>query len=54
MKCPDCGAKLTNYDTFWDCPECGYFKVKVKYEKLEAQNERFLKKLFGDDDIPEG
>lgn len=53
MKCPDCGAKLNNYDTFWDCPECGYFKMKAKYEKLEAQNERFLKRLFGND-IPEG
>lgn len=52
MKCPECGAKLNNYETFWDCPECGYFKEKTKYAKLEEQNERFLNKFLGDDDIP--
>lgn len=35
MKCPDCGATLNNYETFFDCPECGYFKMKTKYAKLE-------------------
>jgi len=54
MKCPECSAELNNYETFWDCPECGYFKKKAKYAKLEEQNERFLKKFLGDDDIPEG
>ena len=54
MKCPECGAKLDSTETFWDCPECGYFKVKSKYARLEAVNERFLKKLFGSDDMPEG
>lgn len=43
MKCPECGAKLDSTETFWDCPECGYFKVKSKYARLEAANERFLK-----------
>jgi rubredoxin len=42
MKCPDCRAKLNDFETFWDCPECGYFKVKAKYIKLEEQNENFL------------
>ena len=54
MKCPECGAKLDSTETFWDCPECGYFKVKSKYARLEAANERFLKKLFRNDDMPEG
>ena len=54
MKCPECGAKLDSTETFWDCPECGYFKVKSKYARLEAANERFLKKLFSNDDMPEG
>jgi len=36
MKCPDCGVKLNNYETFWDCPEG--FIVKAKYIKLEKQN----------------
>jgi len=53
MKCPECSAKLNNNETFWDCPECGYFKVKEKYAKLEEQNKRFLKKFLGDDDIRE-
>ena len=47
MKCPECGAKLDSTETFWDCPECGYFKVKSKYARLEAANERFLKKRGG-------
>lgn len=46
MKCPDCSAKLNNYETFWDCSECGYFNVKTKYAKLEEQNEKFLKKFW--------
>ena len=46
MKCPECGAKLDSTETFWDCPECGYFKVKSEYARLEAANERFLKKFF--------
>ena len=54
MKCPECGAKLDSTETFWDCPECGYFKVTSKYTRLEAANERFLKKLFSNDDMPEG
>ena len=54
MKCPDCRAKLNDFETFWDCPECGYFKVKAKYIKLEEQNENFLEKLLGNNDIPEG
>ena len=54
MKCPECGAKLDSTETFWDCPECGYFKVKSKYARLEAANERFLKKFFDNDDMPEG
>ena len=32
----------------------GYFKVKAKYIKLEEQNENFLKKFLGNNDIPEG
>lgn len=54
MKCSECGAKLNDYETFWDCPECGYFKMIVKYAKLEEQNERFLKKFLGEDEAPEG
>ena len=54
MKCPECGAKLDSTETFWDCPECGYFKVNSKYARLEAANERFLKKFFDNDDMPEG
>ena len=54
MKCPECGAKLDSTETFWDCPECGYFKVKSKYARLEAANERFLTKFFDNDDMPEG
>lgn len=53
MKCPECGNRLTSTETFWDCPECGYYKVKSKYARIEAINERFLKKLF-DDAIPDG
>jgi len=34
MKCPECGAKLNNYETFWDCPECGFFKKKQNMQNL--------------------
>ena len=54
MKCPECGAKLDSTETFWDWPGCGYFKVKSKYARLEAANERFLKKFFDNADMPEG
>jgi rubredoxin len=43
MKCPDCRAKLNDFETFWDCPECGYFKVKAKYKNLRSRTKIFLK-----------
>ena len=55
MKCPDCGIKMNKDETSWECPECGFYKLKSYYAKLEEQNARFLKKFLGnDDDIPEG
>ena len=44
-KCPDCGAPLDEYESFWDCTACGYFKLKPGYEDVEEEK---------DDYIPEG
>ena len=31
-KCPNCGAWMnSNYETFWDCDECGETVVKPGY-----------------------
>lgn len=54
MKYPGCGATLNTYESFFDCPGCGYFKMKTRYANLEEQNERFLKKFLGEDKVPEG
>ena len=54
MKCPECGAKMEKDDISWQCPDCGFFKLKSYYARLEEQNERFLKSYFDDDDLPEG
>ena len=51
-KCPTCGCKMTKYETFWDCPECGEFIMNPYYEKIEKQNREWMEKYS--DDIPEG
>lgn len=39
-KCPQCGAKMDKYDTFWDCPECGEM-VMNPYCNQRAQTDGF-------------
>ena len=52
-KCPQCGAKMDKYDTFWDCPECGEMVMNPYYERLERQNEQWIEKNLSDN-VPEG
>ena len=52
MKCPECGSKMEKDETSWQCPVCGYYKLKSYYARLEEQNVRFLEKFLGEDKKP--
>lgn len=49
-RCPTCGEMMEAYETFWSCDSCGEFVKKRYYEKIEEQNQRWLERMFGDDD----
>ena len=54
MKCPECGAKMEKDETSWMCPECGYYKLKTSYARLEKENESLFDDFLGEDEKSEG